>query len=49
MWEHWLGGHSTRVKRGFIVMDSGANILKAVHDGGFVSIRYVVHVINLVV
>lgn len=47
--EDWLGGHSAGVKRGCIVMESGANMLKSVCDYGFVDICCMVHIIHLMV
>lgn len=50
MIEDCLGGHSTRVKRDFIVMDSNrANMLKAIHYCGLVIICCITYAIYLVV
>lgn len=46
MMEYWLGNHSTRVTRGGLMMDNGANMLKAVHDDGFVGICFMVYIMH---
>lgn len=47
--ESWPEGDTTTFTRSFIVMDSRVNTLKALHDGDFVGVHCLAHILHLVV
>uniref|UniRef100_A0A8C5PR12 BED-type domain-containing protein n=1 Tax=Leptobrachium leishanense TaxID=445787 RepID=A0A8C5PR12_9ANUR len=50
MVENWLGEQAdTNVHVGFVVSDGAANMVKALRDGAFVSVRCSAHILHLVV